>query len=125
MSVVLCEKNVERFYEKINRLNPLDDEYSYSINLAKFDEANNLIRYFIESSGTGFYGYSLTPYGLDAILTMRIESVFFDDITLDSIVFPDIVSIKIIPLSSHFQIKFRIKDYYRTDEGCNGILNEL
>lgn len=114
MSSILNEKNAERFFEKIKRPHPYDDNKSYEVDFKKAEYVFNLLKCFMEGAGYGFYGFSLTPRNTNAILTVRLDNFGAPENSNFQKLLAQAKTVRIKPLDEHFLFQLEIADFYKT-----------
>jgi hypothetical protein len=108
------DKTVD-FFTKIGRPNPLDTEDNYVIRKAFQEFFFNVSEYFMINSSDGLYGISMSPYGKDAIVTIKTVGIWpfaeESNITIEDI-FDECKCISFVPKEGYMIIKFKYGDAF-------------
>lgn len=99
-SVLLRSSDAE-----LNEHRPPEPNMSYELNETKLQIIFSMIKTVMENTKNSFYGFQVTPDGLDAIITFKTD--MFTTECFDEIL-PEISELIIIPIDTLFAVQFRV-----------------
>jgi len=106
------------FFEKIGRVNPLDDDKDYILTEKFTKTFTNTLVHFTTNYADSFYGCSIIPYKTDAFVIFKIGGFYpYAEETRTSVtdVFSWYNGVTFIPEAGYMVIKLRYKNAFELE----------